>query len=52
MPAGFLEQIIEYRNYVGAKAVYDQHPAATSGLIDLVRIIDFELAQEEIDRGE
>jgi hypothetical protein len=48
LPAGFLEQLIEYRAYAAAKQVYAQNPKAEGGLVDLVKVIEFELAQEAI----
>ena len=51
LPAGFMEQVIEYRAYGSAKAVADANPKAAGGLVDLVRVIEFELVQEEIANG-
>lgn len=52
LPAGFLEQVIEYRRYAEAKQAYAQNPKAEGALVDLVKVIEFELAQGEIDDAE
>jgi len=46
LPAGFLETIIDYRNYAWAKAQYDAKGQRTSELTDLVIEHDFMLVQE------
>jgi hypothetical protein len=40
--------VIEYRNYAAAKAVYEQNPTATGALVELVKVIEFELVHEEL----
>lgn len=52
LPVGLLETMLEYRAYARAKQVYDQNPKATGGIVDLVKVIEFELAQKEITDGE
>ena len=54
LPAGFLEQIIEYRAYERAKHLSDgaDTPDARKGLpkstmLDLVTVIEFEIAGEQ-----
>lgn len=50
LPSGMLEQIIQDRAIARAIRVYQQDPKATGDiLVDLVRLVDFELAQEAID---
>lgn len=51
MPAGFMERVIEYRAYAGTKAQYDHasNPKAESPMLSLVKEIDFEIAQEDIN---
>lgn len=54
LPLGMLETIVEYRNYAAAKADYDRDPATradASALRQLVQIIEFELAAEEIEES-
>lgn len=50
LPTGFLEQIIEYRSYAATKQAYDrqQNPKATSEMWDLVKLIEFEIAGEDL----
>jgi hypothetical protein len=48
-PTGLLEDIIEARAYARAKAIYTQNPMAEGELVQLVKVIEFELAQKEID---
>jgi hypothetical protein len=48
-PAGLLEQIIDDRIIARAIATYTANPKATGELIDLVKAVQFELIQEEID---
>ena len=52
-PAGFLEQIVEFRAYARAKGRYDAASTAEAqkalfgdDLVQLVKTLDFELAQE------
>lgn len=55
LPVGFLEQIMEYRQYAQTKAAYDrartQSEIPDTPLTDLVREIDFDLAQEGANDG-
>lgn len=44
-----LEQIIEDRQIVRAITIYQQNPTAQGVLVDLVKRIEFERAQEEIE---
>lgn len=48
-PAGLLETILEYRHFGRAFAIYEQDPKAKGPLLQLMRELDFEMAQEEID---
>lgn len=48
-PAGLLEQIIEDRLIARAIAAYQQNPKATGTLVDLVRLVEFEGVQEELE---
>lgn len=52
-PVGFLEEIIEARQYAKAKRIADsaerKADIPTGGMFDLVKSIEFELAQREID---
>lgn len=48
LPAGLLEEIVEARAYGRAYAVYQQNPTAGGELVQTVKAIDFELAQEAI----
>lgn len=50
VPADFLDQILEYRAYGRAKALYEANPTASGGLVELVREIRFEMAQEAMRR--
>ena len=45
LPVGFMEQIIEYRAYIGAARPF----LPESPLVDLAKQIAHELAQEEVD---
>ncbi len=45
-----LEQILEDRTIARAIATYQQRPDATGDLIDLVRLVEFELVQDDLDR--
>jgi hypothetical protein len=49
LPAGLLEEMLESRHYGRAYALYQQNPRATGGLVDEVKQIEFELAQEEMN---
>jgi len=52
LPAGMLETILDYRAYAAAKADYDRDETVRpheSALRQLVRLIEFDLAKEEID---
>lgn len=49
LPDGFLEEIINSRNYGRAFHAFRANPKATGELVDLVKVIEFELVQEEID---
>jgi hypothetical protein len=51
LPAGTLEQLIEYRGYARAKAIYQQNPQADGAMVQLVKVITFELAQDRITHG-
>jgi hypothetical protein len=44
-----METIIEYRAYAIAKHIYEQNPKAEGDLVQLVKRIEFELAQAEIN---
>lgn len=51
LPVGMLEQILEYRRYAETKREYDRDSttrADESALRQLVRILEFEIAHEEI----
>jgi hypothetical protein len=48
-PVGLLEQIIEDRLIVRAILAYRANPNADGDLIDLVKRVQFDLVQEEID---
>jgi hypothetical protein len=51
-PVGLLETILEMREYVRVKRIYDSAPSAAalpdSPLLELVRAFDFELVAEEM----
>jgi hypothetical protein len=49
LPAGFLEQVIEYRAYAVAYQVYQANPKAQGEMVQLVRVIDFDQARIAID---
>jgi len=51
LPAGFLEQVIEYRNYAAAVHANQRDPKGweSSDMRTLAMIIEHELAAEEID---
>lgn len=56
MPAGFMEQIVEYRRYAEMKRAHDAATTADARRIlrgmpfgELVEVITSELVQEEID---
>jgi hypothetical protein len=53
LPAGFLEQVIEYRAYAAAVAANESDPKGwtSTELRRLAKTIEHELAQEEIDHG-
>ena len=58
LPAGFLEQLLEYRHYAEAKRMLDaadtreaQERLPAHPLIELARVIEFEIAQEAMHRG-
>lgn len=51
LPAGFMEQIVEYRDYARAKAIYEANPTADSAAKRLVMPIEFALAEQELRRG-
>lgn len=42
LPAGFLEQVIEYRSYATAYRIYQQNPKAEGDMVALVKTIEFE----------
>jgi hypothetical protein len=48
LPAGTLEQLIEYRHYAAAIRAYRQNPQAAGPFVPLVKAITFALAQERI----
>ena len=50
LPAGMLEQIIEYRAMARAIAEYEANPKARGGYIDDVIALEFEAKQREIDQ--
>jgi len=50
LPAGMLEQIIEYRAMSRAIAEYEANPKARGGYIDDVIALEFEAKQREIDQ--
>ncbi len=50
-PAGLLEQIIEDRAIARAIATLDANPKARGDIVDLVNIVQFELAQEELTQN-
>jgi len=52
LPVGFLETVLEYRAIARAIAAYAQDPRAEGPLVDLVKVVEFEDAQEAIDRAE
>jgi len=45
-PVGFLEEIVEARAYARAKAIWEANPTAQGELVQLAKIISFELVQE------
>ena len=49
LPVGLLDRILEDRYLARAIAHYRDHPKAEGLLMNLLRTIDLELAQEEID---
>lgn len=50
VPAGFLETVIEMREFAKVKQAYDANPAGVAGpLADLVRAFDFERAAALIE---
>lgn len=52
LPEGMLEEILEARAYERAYAVYQQDPRhATGEFVDMVKLLDFERAQEELHGG-
>ena len=58
LPVGLIEAVIEARAYGRLKAAYDQAttPAARAArpatpLLDLVKVITFELVQQELDEA-
>jgi hypothetical protein len=48
LPAGFLEQVLEYRQLARAIAIYEQNPKAEGALVQFVRMLDFEMTAEEL----
>lgn len=49
LPVGMLERIVEDRSIVRAIGIYKQNPKATGDVIDLVRLVEFEEVQAELD---
>jgi len=49
LPVGTLDRILEDRYLARAIAHFHTHPKAEGPLMDLLRTIDLDLAQEEID---
>ena len=55
-PAGFLEEVIEARGYTRAKALWesatDRRQLPQSEMLDWVKQIDFDLAQQAMKGGD
>jgi hypothetical protein len=49
LPAGCLEQVIEYRAFARAYQVYQANPKAQGEMVQLVKVIEFEEVQRELD---
>jgi len=43
-----LERIVEYRQLARAIAIYEANPKAPGELVQFVKVIDFEMTQEEL----
>lgn len=52
LPVGFMERVIEYRAYANTKVRYEaSQKEYEPPLLTLVKVIEAELVQEEIDAG-
>lgn len=50
LPAGLLEAVLEARQFGRAIAIYEANPQAPGELVALIKTIDFELVQDDLDR--